>query len=61
MTDRQNTVYDVVKLGYDESLDVIKANSVKIMEREMIVNVGSPEIIIKINNKLYKIKLEEVV
>ncbi|MGL5714330.1 MAG: hypothetical protein ACRCX2_15015 [Paraclostridium sp.] len=61
MTDRQNTIYDVVKIGYDVDLDTIKSNSHKIMEREMVINTSTPEIIIKVNGKLYKVKLEEVV
>ncbi|MGL4971246.1 MAG: hypothetical protein ACRC45_06415 [Cetobacterium sp.] len=60
MNDRNVSIYDIVKLGYDNNIDTIKANEVKITDRELIVNLETPELIIKVKNKLYRIKLEEV-
>lgn len=60
MTDRTNEVYDVVKIAYDTTEENIKKNLNKIMERELIICEENTSIYLKLNGKLLKVKLEEV-
>lgn len=60
MEDRASNVYDVVKIAYDTTEQNIKNNVNMIMERELIICEENTSLYTKLNGKLFKVKLEEV-
>ena len=61
MIDRMGGIYDVVKFAYAETEQQIKDNIANLMEREIVICTGNNSMYIKLNNKLFKTELQEVI